>query len=473
MTVPHRTLARRVFVLESPRVVAGSRRGRALAALLSVAVAGSSGCMYGADDTLDTVVQPLNSNSRAVYDYFVGKGLTPVQAAGIVGNLMQESNCSPTAVQPGGPGRGIAQWSVGGRWDRDAGDNAVAFASSRGASVWSLSLQLDFIWHELTTFSRYGLAQLRAATTVTAATVAFEARFEGCGTCVQTQRVNYANQALAAYGSSTWGASFVSQSFPYASTGSVNLVAGRSAAVSITLRNSGTHAWDAHTCLATTGPRDRRSVFAGSEWPGANRPACVAAGRTVASGASYTFAWTMHAPAAAGRYDEHWGVVEDGVTWFSASGQGGPPDDQLEGIFVVTAAPPPADAGVRDAGARDVVVSDAGARDAGARDTGTRDAGVSDDVARDDVVIDDVSSDDDAAVPDDVVIDDVSSDDDAVIVDDVATADGDETTVAPMPGGCACAVASPRDTGSRGLVVLGALAMVGAGTRRRRATRPR
>ena len=125
----------------------------------------------------------LFANDQAAYDYFVGKGLAPFQAAGIVGNLDQESGVDPSAVQSGGPGRGIAQWSVGGRWDTDSGDNATAYAAQQGQSVWSLQLQLDFIWYELTTFSGYGLAALQATTNVTDATVTFETDFEGCGQC--------------------------------------------------------------------------------------------------------------------------------------------------------------------------------------------------------------------------------------------------------------------------------------------------
>src|SRR5260221_12348293 len=106
---------------------------RVLAALLATFAALSSGCAYD-DEATGTVIQDLNANSRTAFDYFLGKGLTAVQAAGIIGNLMQESNVDPTAAQPGGPGRGIAQWSVGGRWDHDSGDNAVAFARSNGVS---------------------------------------------------------------------------------------------------------------------------------------------------------------------------------------------------------------------------------------------------------------------------------------------------------------------------------------------------
>ncbi len=150
----------------------------------------------------------LSANEHTAYTYFVGKGLTPVQAAGIVGNLMQESSVIPTAVEyGGGPGRGIAQWSVGGRWDTSHGDNMTAYASQHGVSRTSLAPQLDFIWFELTTFPGYGLARLQAATTVHDAVIAFQNDFELCGACASSKRISYANEVLAAYGSSGGGGS--------------------------------------------------------------------------------------------------------------------------------------------------------------------------------------------------------------------------------------------------------------------------
>ena len=139
-------------------------------------------------------------NDQPAYDYFLAKGLTSFQAAGIVGNLDQESGVDPTAVQSGGPGRGIAQWSVGGRWDTDANDNLVAYAAAAGLPTTSLTVQLDFIWYELQTFSDYGLATLRATTTVTDATIAFETDFEGCSACDEATRIAYAEDVLKAYG---------------------------------------------------------------------------------------------------------------------------------------------------------------------------------------------------------------------------------------------------------------------------------
>ena len=124
-----------------------------LALAVAVFVAGCSGS-EGVGSTEDA----LNTNDKAAFDFFLGKGLTSFQAAGIVGNLDQESNFDPNAVQQGGPGRGIAQWSVGGRWDTDGSDNAEWYANKQGESVWSLQLQLEFVWYELATFSGYGLA---------------------------------------------------------------------------------------------------------------------------------------------------------------------------------------------------------------------------------------------------------------------------------------------------------------------------
>lgn len=132
-----------------------------------------------------------------------------------------------------------------------------------------------------------------------------------------------------------YAAKFVSQSFPYASAGPVQIPAGGTLEATIELQNVGTKAWDENTMLGATEPRDRTSVFAGPEWPAPNRFARVIG--TVAPGETYKFTFTLHAPAELGVYDEFFGVVEEGVAWFSDAGQGGPPDAQLEGLFEVVA----------------------------------------------------------------------------------------------------------------------------------------
>ena len=177
-------------------------RFRFVTAGLALALAGCGNAAPG--ETIGTVSSASTfPNDQPAFDYFLGKGLTNFQAAGIVGNLDQESGVDPTAVQSGGPGRGIAQWSVGGRWDTDTDDNAVWYAGAQGQNVETLQLQLDFIWYELTTFSSYGLTALEQTTNVTDATVVFETDFEMCGSCNETQRVAYAENVLAAFGSDT------------------------------------------------------------------------------------------------------------------------------------------------------------------------------------------------------------------------------------------------------------------------------
>jgi len=325
-------------VLASPR---GSLVARSLGLALGLAFAlagcGDAGPAAPGEATA-RAQSDLFANDVTACNYFVGKGLTNFQSAGIVGNLDQESGVNPSSVQAGGPGRGIAQWSVGGRWDTDSNDNAVWYAGKEGASVTSLDLQLDFIWYELTTFSGYGLASLKASTNVTDATVAFETDFEGCGECDQSTRISYAEGVLPSCETSAsypYAAAYVSQSFPLAST-TLTMVEGQVIPSYIELKNTGTKTWDSNTHLGTTQPRDRVSVFADSTWLSSDRPSGVKG--TVAPGGTYKFTFDLAAPATAGNYLEYFGVVEDGVAWFSDSGQGGPPDTDLE-VNVTVVAP--------------------------------------------------------------------------------------------------------------------------------------
>jgi|GEM_PF-1378911 len=318
--------------LATPRRWSLVALGLTLALGLCLALSGcgdaGSGEPVGQDQApIDVFTFP---NDQTACNYFMAKGLQNFQAAGIVGNLDQESGVDPNAVQyGGGPGRGIAQWSVGGRWDTDASDNAVWYAGTTGQNVWSLQLQLDFIWYELTTFSGYGLGTLKASTNITDATVAFQNDFEGCGTCDQSQRIAYAQQVLPLCQppSYPYGAQFVSQSFPLA-TMTMTMVEGQVIPSYIELKNIGTKTWDSSTRIGTTEPRDRKSVFADGTWVADNRPSEVSG--TVAPGGTYKFTFDLAAPSAPGLYDEHFGVVQEGVAWFSDPGQGGPPDSDLE-----------------------------------------------------------------------------------------------------------------------------------------------
>ena len=89
-----------------------------------------------------------SNNAARAFNFFTDYGLTAEQSAGIVGNLVIESGreVDPAIHQiGGGPGRGVAQWEVGGRWDV-----LLKFAYTRGLGEEDLTTQLLFIWFELT-----------------------------------------------------------------------------------------------------------------------------------------------------------------------------------------------------------------------------------------------------------------------------------------------------------------------------------
>lgn len=138
--------------------------------------------------------EPIPSNAAAVVSFFKARGLTAYQAAAIAGNLWQESLIQPAAVQSG-PGRGVAMWSVGQRWDA-----LVAYERAAGRDPMSLDAQLDYIWHELTTQPALGLAQLKAAPNVEAATRAFQNLYERCGVCNEPRRIALSQAVFAKFG---------------------------------------------------------------------------------------------------------------------------------------------------------------------------------------------------------------------------------------------------------------------------------
>jgi GH25 family lysozyme M1 (1,4-beta-N-acetylmuramidase) len=135
----------------------------------------------------------------------------------------------------------------------------------------------------------------------------------------------------------TYGAAFVMQSFPYASAPPIQIPQGQTLDAWIDLRNIGTATWDGSTCLGTTVARDRVSPFASAGWVNDHRLDCVPAGMTVAPGATHRFSWTWSVPATQPlmTYDEHYDLVQEGVTWFGDAL--GPPDTDIEAMIEVTA----------------------------------------------------------------------------------------------------------------------------------------
>lgn len=113
---------------------------------------GSGDGTDGSNITNGTTLQ----NQKAAYEYFVGKGLKPFQAAGIVGNMTAESGVLPQRKQGTPPskvttaeefkssgssaGWGIVQFTPGSKFI----DNAPSVHAAN-----ALGTQLDFIWKQL------------------------------------------------------------------------------------------------------------------------------------------------------------------------------------------------------------------------------------------------------------------------------------------------------------------------------------
>ncbi|TBY41588.1 phage tail tip lysozyme [Rhizobium leguminosarum] len=117
-----------------------------------------------------------NSRMQDAVAHLKARGMTDVQAAGIVGNLMQESSLNPFARNKGDGTDGSDSIGIG-QWNGDRARALKAFAQSQGTSPDDLSTQLDFIVHELQTTEGGAYQRLQAATNVdeaTAAMISFE-----------------------------------------------------------------------------------------------------------------------------------------------------------------------------------------------------------------------------------------------------------------------------------------------------------
>src|SRR4051794_38282158 len=86
------------------RTAADMRIHQLAIVLLAGALLAACATDPGVEDDGDTssTEQDLSGNQHAAFNYFVARGLTKRQSAGIVGNLIQESSVIPTSVQYGG-----------------------------------------------------------------------------------------------------------------------------------------------------------------------------------------------------------------------------------------------------------------------------------------------------------------------------------------------------------------------------------
>ena len=167
-----------------------------------------------ADTKKETPAATLNEET--IWNYLYGKLGNAYGTAGLMGNLYAESALRPTNLQntyekklgysdaeyttavdngsygnfiKDSAGYGLAQWTY---WSRKQA--LLEFAKAEGKSIGDLSMQLDFIWKELTESYSGLLTTLKTATSVRDASTAVLTIYErpaDQGESVQTKRASY------------------------------------------------------------------------------------------------------------------------------------------------------------------------------------------------------------------------------------------------------------------------------------------
>ena len=115
--------------------------------------------LAGEDGTPSAVAQGIRV--KQAFDH-LRREFTHDQAAGLVGNFMQESGegLDPTAFNEREGAIGIAQWRLGEE------RNLKAFAAQRGTTETDFHVQLEFVMHELNGREARAKAQIKACTTL-------------------------------------------------------------------------------------------------------------------------------------------------------------------------------------------------------------------------------------------------------------------------------------------------------------------
>ena len=114
----------------------------------------------------------VTGNKKKAMEFFMNKGLPQHMAAGIVGNLVQESNLNTTAKGDGGKAFGIAQWHP----DRQKGLKELA--KRNGTDISDFNTQLEYVWQELNSSHKNALDRLLKSQNTEQATKTFMDHFE-------------------------------------------------------------------------------------------------------------------------------------------------------------------------------------------------------------------------------------------------------------------------------------------------------
>ena len=126
-----------------------------------------------------------------VYNFFIKRGLTKYQIAGILGNLKAESSMDPSAEQfpddPNKGGKGLAQWD-------DRKYNLYKYAEENNTTWQDPDLQIQFMWYEFNNSEINAFNRLKKTKNTREAALVFHRYYERSADTpeMEKRRVTYA-----------------------------------------------------------------------------------------------------------------------------------------------------------------------------------------------------------------------------------------------------------------------------------------
>ncbi len=165
-------------------------------------------CDYSAT-IISTPTTPLTGADYAqkIFNFLISKGLTKIQAAGIMGNIQAESGFNPNLEEKtnrASKGFGIVQWTFGRRTALESAARAAGVPAS------DLTFQLNYMWQELTTSYKSKVYEpLKSSTSLEQATYIWLEHYEIPANIPKNKPIrlgfaqNIANQPWAQVGATT------------------------------------------------------------------------------------------------------------------------------------------------------------------------------------------------------------------------------------------------------------------------------
>lgn len=122
-----------------------------------------------------------SENETITWNFLISNGFSRTQTAGIMGNIMQEHGFNTS-------GDGLVQWT---------GSRKAALMSR--ANPYNIYTQLEYLMYELNGGYTNVRDSIKSTNTVEQSVSVFQNKFERCGVCAESSRVQFARNILASH----------------------------------------------------------------------------------------------------------------------------------------------------------------------------------------------------------------------------------------------------------------------------------